>query len=402
MLFAYFKTILLLLQQNTPTQTYSIQELINNASAHDTIYIEQNIYSENSLHITKPVTLIGKNFPVLDGQSKNEILLIESNDVTIRGFVFRNSGYSSMKDLSALKIVNAQNVRIESNIFQNNTFAIYLANAIDCRVMNNTISSGTVKEINSGNGIHLWKCDSISIENNSITGHRDGIYFEFVTNTLIRKNRSEGNLRYGMHFMFSEGNSYQENIFRNNGAGVAVMYSKNIIMMENTFADNVGASSYGILLKDISDSRIEHNVFHNNTHGIYLEGSNRNQVLRNVFENNGWAAKIQASCYDNQFSKNNFFGNSFDMSTNGTLVMNTFDGNYWDKYEGYDLNKDATGDVPYNPVSLYSMITDRIPYAMLLYRSFMVYLLDRSEKVLPGIIPEALKDNTPFMKPVEI
>lgn len=73
--------------------------------------------------------------------------------------------------------------------------------------------------------------------------------------------------------------------------------------------------------------------------------------------------------------------NTFDVGTNGSLVLNNFDGNYWDKYEGYDLNKDKIGDIPYRPVSLFSMILEKIPPAMMLFRSFMVTLLDKTRKL---------------------
>jgi nitrous oxidase accessory protein len=79
--------------------------------------------------------------------------------------------------------------------------------------------------------------------------------------------------------------------------------------------------------------------------------------------------------------------------------LNTFHNNYWDKYEGYDLNHDGTGDVPYRPVSLYSMIVERNPVTMMLFRSFMTGLLDEAEKTIPGLIPGNLKDDAPKMKP---
>lgn len=39
---------------------------------------------------------------------------------------------------------------------------------------------------------------------------------------------------------------------------------------------------------------------------------------------------------------------------------------------------------------------------MMLYRSFMTSLLDQSEKVLPTLTPENLKDNFPAMKPLAL
>jgi nitrous oxidase accessory protein len=269
---------------------------------------------------------------------------------------------------------------------------------VSCTVSGNELHSNAVNEITSANGIHCWKSDSMQILNNTITGHRDGIYFEFVTNSIISHNTSTGNVRYGLHFMFSNDDTYTANLFKNNGAGVAVMFSKGVTMLQNTFAENWGGAAYGILLKEISDSRIEHNRFVRNTTGIYMEGTNRIRIAQNAFDNNGWALKVQASCNDNTITKNNFIGNSFDVATNGSLVLNTFNDNYWDKYEGYDLNHDGVGDVPYRPVSLYAMIAERNPVTMMLFRSFITGLLDKAEKTIPGFIPENLKDDQPRMK----
>ena len=170
-------------------------------------------------------------------------------------------------------------------------------------------------------------------------------------------------------------------------------------MLDNRFLDNRGSSAYGLLLKDITDSRIERNVFQQNTTGIFMEGCSRGNFVQNVFQENGWALKLQASCDDNYIGKNKFFSNTFDMSTNNAIVLNTLDNNYWDKYEGYDLDKNGIGDVPYRPVSLFVSISDNMPYAMMLWRSFMVMLLDRSEKVIPSLTPENLRDDSPAMKP---
>jgi len=237
------------------------------------------------------------------------------------------------------------------------------------------------------------------IENNHVQGHRDGIYFEFVTESLVQKNLSEKNIRYGLHFMFSHSDHYMQNIFRNNGAGVAVMYSHKVTMGKNQFESNWGPSAYGILLKEISDSRIVNNTFLKNTVGIYMEGSSRMQIQKNSFNSNGWAIKVQASCDDNSFLNNNFNGNSFDVATNGSVSLNTFSNNYWDKYEGYDINRDGIGDVPYHPVSLYAMVVAQNPNTLILMRSFVVALMDKAEKAIPSLTPENLADNKPFMKP---
>ncbi len=180
--------------------------------------------------------------------------------------------------------------------------------------------------------------------------------------------------------------------------GVAVMFTKQVVMMNNTFEENWGDAAYGILFKELSDCYLSGNTFIRNTTGIFFDGSNRVTIERNLFKANGWGMRMQANCMDNVIATNNFIGNTFDVATNGSLMLNQFNENYWDKYEGYDLNKDGTGDVPYHPLSLYSVIVERNPPAMLLYRSFIVELLDRSEKLLPSLTPQNFVDSKPRMK----
>lgn len=375
-----------------------IQQAIDRAKPGDTIVVEAGVYKPATLVINKPLYLKGVQAPVLDGQKKYEIIAVKSDRVIVEGFVIQHSGYSSYNDIAAIRIYNSRNVIIRNNRLFDTFFGIYSQHAANCIISGNRLQSNAVNEITSANGIHCWKSDSMQLLNNTISGHRDGIYFEFVTHSLIQGNTSTGNVRYGLHFMFSNNDTYTGNLFKNNGAGVAVMFSKGVTMLQNSFAQNWGGAAYGLLLKEIADSRIERNRFYRNTSGIYMEGTSRILVTGNNFDNNGWALKIQASCNDNIITHNNFNGNSFDVATNGTLVLNTFNSNYWDKYEGYDLNHDGMGDVPYRPVSLYAMITERSPATMMLFRSFITGLLDRAEKTIPGFIPENLKDDRPAMR----
>jgi len=380
----------------------TLRQGIKEAKDGDTILLNKGIYKEGNIIINKAIYLIGIDGPVLDGDNKDEILTLTGKNIVIKGIHFANAGYSSMNDYAALKIIDATSVVIENNNFNNTFFAIHVANSTHSLIRNNTIKGNDKSEHLSGNGIHLWKCANMQVENNSIQGHRDGIYFEFVTESTIQNNLSEKNIRYGLHFMFSNNDNYFNNTFRNNGAGVAVMYSHKVKMEGNKFEMNWGPSSYGILLKDITDSYIQHNTFFKNSVGIHMEGSSRIDVSKNIFKENGWAIKVQASCDDNNFFQNNFFGNSFDVATNGSLVLNKFYNNYWDKYEGYDLNKDGIGDVPYHPVSMYSMIVEQNPNSLILLRSFMVSLLDKAEKAIPSLASENLVDDKPMIKSIKL
>lgn len=382
---------------------HSIQSAVQQANAGDTISIKGgNIYKEKTITINKPVYLKGEGMPVIDGEKKYEIIAIKSDNVTIEGLVLQYSGYSSYNDIAAIRIYGVRNVVIRNNTLKNTFFGIYSQHGTSCIIINNRIQSEAKDETTSANGIHCWKSDSMQIIGNTINGHRDGIYFEFVTNSLIKGNTSRENVRYGLHFMFSHDNKYMNNVFMRNDAGVAVMYSHGVTMQNNLFSESRGAASYGILLKEITDSRIEANGFMDNTCGIFIEGCTRITMIKNNFSNNGWALKMQASCTENKITQNNFRNNTFDVATNGSLSLNLFSLNYWDKYDGYDLNRDGKGDVPYHPVSLYAMIAERNPPAMLLFRSFIVSLMDKTEKNLPGVTPPDLKDDSPLMKPVQL
>ena len=395
---AYSKTITVGKLKRVTT----IQHAILLSENGDTILVEPGVYYEKNIVIGKSIVLKGIGHPVLEGENKYEIISIKADHVTVDGFKLQHSGKSDWLDYAGIKIYNSRNVNVVNNILEDTFFGIYTQYGTNCTIKNNKLLNYGSSALQNANGIHCWKSDSMLIIGNNITGHRDGIYFEFVTNSMILRNVSTKNIRYGLHFMFSHDDAYISNVFKNNGSGVAVMYTHGVKMFNNFFEDNWGDAAYGILLKDISDSYIQGNHFVRNTVGIHMEGSSRIRLHKNQFLHNGWALKIQASCDDNVVAKNNFMGNTFDIGTNSALVLNKFNGNYWDKYEGYDLNRDKTGDVPYHPVSLYSMIIDNMPPALMLFRSLIVSLLDKSEKIFPQITPEDLKDEFPLMSPLPL
>lgn len=380
----------------------SLRKGVELARDGDTILLHKGLYKEGNIIIQKSIRLIGVGEPVLDGEGKYEILTVSGQGIVIKGVHFANAGYSSVYDYAAVKVVDADNIIIENNIVTNAYFAIHIANASMSIVRNNTVKSNARTEQGSGNGIHLWKCSEMVVEDNHLQGHRDGIYLEFVTHSIIQDNVSIHNIRYGLHFMFSNDDAYMGNVFRDNGAGVAVMFSNRVLMHSNIFEHNWGPSAYGLMLKEINDARILHNSFVQNTTAIHMEGANRATVQRNTFEGNGWAMRVLASSMDNIFFHNNFSGNTFDVATNGATAVNRYYDNYWDKYEGYDLDRNGVGDVPYHPVSMYSMIIEQNPTTLLLLRSFMVSLLDKAEKALPSLTPENLVDDRPLMKPLHL
>ncbi len=387
-----------LVKVGPPHTCKTIHQALLMARNGDTVLVEAGLYREKNIVVSKAILLQGVGYPVLDGENKYEILSVKSNHVIVDGFKIQHCGHSDLDDLAGIKIYDAQNVTIRNNILDDTFFGIYTQFGKNCTIQNNRIKAYGVREMQIGNGIHCWKSDSMIIIGNTITGHRDGIYFEFVTHSSISQNKSTGNVRYGLHFMFSDNDVYEKNTFTNNGSGVAVMYSKGVNMFNNKFENNWGDASFGLLLKDMSNGIVKGNIFESNTIGITLEGGTNMRFEQNSFRKNGYALKVMSNCRLDTFVHNNFLGNTFDAATNGQLQENLFNNNYWDKYEGYDLNRDAVGDIPYHPVSLYSVLVERMPYAVMLMRSFTVDLLNRAEKNIPSIVPQTFVDDEPLMK----
>ena len=362
------------------------------------IVIDSGTYREPELIVSRPVELVGRGQPVLDGQGRHAILTVVADDVTVRGLRLTRVGSSFVEDRAALRVRDARRCAILDNEIDDAFFGIYLANVTGCRIERNVLRASNKRETTSGNGIHLWSSRDVVIADNRAAGFRDGIYFEFVHDADVSRNVSEDNLRYGLHFMYSDDCRYVGNVFRRNGAGVAVMYTHRVQMIGNRFEANWGSAAYGLLLKEISDARLEGNMFLRNTTGLVADGANRLVADRNDFIENGWAVRLDASTVDGAITRNNFIGNSFDVATNSREPSTTIRGNYWDAYRGYDLDRDGVGDVPFRPVRLFSLIVARHEPALILLRSGFVELLDAAERVLPSLTPAILADLRPAMR----
>ena len=375
----------------------SVEEAVRVAPAGARIVVRAGTYEVGPLILDRRINLSGEGRPVLRGRGDHTLIRVTGDSVEIRGLVLERVASSFVEDRAALKVEGARRCVIEDVEIRDAFFGIYLARANGCAIRRNHVRGSDRPEREAGNAIHLWDTRDVEIRDNTVSGHRDGFYFEFVRGARVSGNTSTGNARYGLHFMFSDSCSYRGNRFLANGAGVAVMYTKRLEIEGNRFEDNNGPTAYGLLLKEITDTRIAGNGFRRNTVGLLTEGGGRLDVRRNAFEQNGWAIQLQANSMANHFEGNTFTGNSFDVATNSRSNYSTFRGNWWDRYRGYDLDRDGLGDTGFRPVRLFAMLVSRHEGAILLLRSAFVDLLDQAERVLPVFTPETLVDATPLM-----
>lgn len=384
----------------SPTGPYRrVGDALRAAPAGASITIRAGEYREPTIRVERAVTIMGEPGAVLDGEGVRELMVIVAHGVTVRGLTFRHTGSSYREDRAALRVVEAHDCRIEDNRFENTFFGVYLQGAIGCQVIGNVVRGTMSGEAGTGNGIHAWSASRLTLRGNTISGHRDGIYLEFSRHATVEDNRSSGNRRYGLHFMYSDSSTYARNVFSANGTGVAVMFSSMVSMVANEFSGNRGPAAYGLLLKEISRSRLSGNRFHDNSTALVADGANGLEVRDNRFLRNGRAVRLLASTQDGHFVGNSFEANSFDVVVNSRGITTEFRRNWWDGYRGWDLDGDGVGDVAHHPVRLFSLLVERSEPVLLLQRSLFVRLVDAAERAVPALTPRTVRDAEPLMRP---
>ena len=376
----------------------TLTSALRSARPHDRIVVHAGSYREPTIVIDRPVTIEGEGWPIFLG-GEHDAFRVTADSVTIRGIVIRHVSASAAEDRAGVRFSGVRHCALEHSRLYDTFFAVYLAKSSDCRIEGNIIRGTGTTQALSGNGIHSWNSTDLTIAGNDLSGHRDGIYLEFTTGSRIAGNRSAGNLRYGLHFMYSHHCEYLENSFVANGAGVAVMYSDGVTMRRNSFQRSWGSAAYGLLLKELRDSRIEANQFRGNTVGLWTEGTSRVVVTGNDFSENGWALRVFGDATETRFAGNRFVGNTFDVGSGSSRGSNSFEANYWDRYRGYDLDHDGYGDVPFQPVRLFAVFVQQSEPALILLHSFFMDLLDVAERVIPSLTSENMMDPHPLMHP---
>ena len=82
----------------------AVKEAITAAEQGDTVIVHTGTYKEGNIIVDKTMTLMGMDWPVLDGQLKYEVLSVKANHVVVSGFVIQNSGHASLDDPGGIKV----------------------------------------------------------------------------------------------------------------------------------------------------------------------------------------------------------------------------------------------------------------------------------------------------------
>lgn len=379
----------------------SLQQAVATAQPGDVVRVARGTYHGSLAIPVSGITVLGDGTPTLSGDGRGTVVLIVGQRVTLKGFHITDSGKSAYGDDAGVKVMNSSGCTVEGNVIDDVYHGVFLQNSPRNIVRGNRVTGVAAAGAYEGwgDGMHVWKSPGNLLAGNAVSRFRDGFYLEFADGTLIERNRSFENRRYGLHFMFLDDSRFVDNEFRNNQAGTVLMYSKRIQVENNTFVDNRGPVGAGVLFRDNSDSVLRHNRLTGNTIGLFMDGSNRNRIEGNLFAGNGWGLELFSSSIGNYLTGNTFYHNDYEVAVDMRESRNTLDGNYWSGYHGYDLKGTGRGQVPYAPVSMFSFLAMQFPDLYAFAGSPAVQALDFAQRLFPAFSPSTLRDNHPLMHP---
>ena len=375
-----------------------LQTRIDRANPGDRIVVDGGVH-EGDLIVDKLVFLSGRNRPLLRGSGRGSVVRVRAAGVIVEGFDIDGGGTGDLgKDTSGIHVA-APRATIRDCRIRGALFGIYLLGADDATVDANVIEGIPGRDAGEiGSGIHVWNSHRFRLTANTISRTRDGFYIQSSTHGRVTNNRAS-DLRYGLHYMFSDDNVFEDNVFERGAAGAALMYSQRLAFRRNRFVRNRGFASVGLLLKACDDVVAEDNLIADNARGVFLEGSYRNRFLRNTIAMSDTALVIYDSSGGNVFEGNSFIGNLTPLTLSGKRTDTRFERNYWSDHREPDLDGDGIADRPYRLSSVFDHLRSNLTAADLFSQSAAAAALGAAERAFPVLDPIPVLDRLPLARP---
>jgi nitrous oxidase accessory protein len=382
-------------------QPSALQARLDAAPAGAVLVVEAGRY-EGDLVINRPIRLVGHGRPLLVGSGDGTVVSVRAADVTIDGFDIDGRGGGDLGSDSSGIHIAAPRATVTNCRVRNSLFGIYLREAPGARLERNLVEGIVGKSPGEkGSGIHVWNTDGFTLIGNTVVQVRDGFYIQSSPHGLVRGNVAR-DLRYGLHYMFSDDNVFEDNRFENGAAGTAIMYSRRIVFRRNAFLRNRGFASVGLLLKSCDDVLAEDNLIADNARGVFLEGSARTTLRRNILAASDVAIVLYDSSTRTPVEGNSFVANLSPLTLVGRRADASFTGNYWADHDAPDLDGDGRRDVPYRLSSLFDHFRGNLTAADLYSQSLAASALAAAERAFPILDPVPLVDAAPLAAPPDL
>lgn len=375
-----------------------IAAAIGQAAPGDTVVVERGRYEERLL-IDKPLRLLGRGRPVLSAGNVGDTIRIKAADVSIEGFIVRDSGADLTAQNACIYVEpGSDRVVVRGNDLAHCLFGLWLQGVREPRVQGNLITGK--RELASplrGNGIQLYATEFALIENNNISFTRDGVYVDVSHRAVFRGNRMH-RLRYGTHYMNSNGNLWENNESFLNRGGLAMMEVRDQVVRGNRAWGN---SDHGIMLRSIVDSLVEGNIVAANQRGLFIFNAEYNDIRNNLVIDNHVGAHVWAGSVNNLVEGNDFIANRQQVRYVATRDerWGVERGNFWSNYAGWDRDGDGIGDVPYEASDVVDRLIWRHPIVKLLLASPAIQALRLAGQQFPLLRAPSIVDPNPRRQP---
>ncbi len=376
----------------------AIQPVLDRAAAGDVVEIERAFHDE-SLRVTKPLTLRGLDRPTLSGGRRGDTIRVTAPDVRIEGLIVRDSGHS-LKDQHAGIYLQPGSHRavVKDCELVYNLFGLWIEKADDVRVERNNITG--LRDLNTsqrGNGVQLYNTQGARILGNRISFVRDALYVDVSHHAEFKDNELHHS-RYGTHYMNSYYNLWEGNDSHHNRGGLALMEVRDQTVRNNRTWAN---TDHGIMLRTLQDSVIEGNVVVGNGRGFFIYDVEYATLRNNLVLDNAVGVHLSAGSTRNTVQGNDFIGNREQVRYVGSRDEAWGDGkgNHWSNYQGWDRDGDGLGDLPYEANDVVDRLQYQHPAMALLSGSPAVQALRVLGQQFPVLRVPSVVDAAPRMTP---
>jgi nitrous oxidase accessory protein len=380
----------------------ALQPILDAAAPGTVVTLDPGTYAGPAF-VRKPITLDGGGQAIIDGGGRGSVLTLETDGATIRNLKLVRSGDSFDGVDSGVQVRGNFNV-ISDNEIDNTLFGIDLQQSSSNVVRRNRIRSKPVDLGLRGDAIRLWYSFKNRVLDNSFVDSRDMVVW-YSEDNVISGNTGTGG-RYSMHFMYSKYNLVEKNRFWNNSVGIYVMYSDGVVLRDNYIAHATGATGMGLGLKESSEVKVENNTIMYCASGINIDQSpyqpdTIDEFTGNIVAYNGIGIEFNDQArIGNVFRGNVVKGNltSIAARSRASAIRQTFEGNYWEDYQGFDRDGDGFGDTPHEVYTYADRMWMDVPLAQFFKGSPMMEFLDFLERLAPFTEPDILmRDAKPRM-----
>ncbi len=365
------------------------------------VWLEGRVY-RGDLVVARRVALHGTGDTVLDGSGRGTVVTVTADGVLLDDLTVRHSGRRFTTEDSGVK-VHAKGVRVSHLLVDDVLFGVELSPCPACVIEHTRVLGQDGATELRGDGIKLWEANDAVVRDCIVDHGRDLVVWysrrALLDGVVVRHGR------YGVHFMYSHDAVIQNSRLEDNVVGIFVMYSQRLKAHHDVMAGARGPAGMGIGFKESDGVSVEDDWIVANTTGIYLDRTPRDPEKpvtfdHNVLALNDVAVRFLSAQQGLTFTENDFHQNVqvAVVEGGGDALGTIFAGNHWTDYEGYDLDGDGIGDVPFELREVDGGLTDAHPQVRFFQGTGALDLFDAVARAVPVLSSRSvLVDKTPSM-----